>query len=278
MNASDRAPGTPTLAIEGWRVEHHARVGSTNDEARSRALARDPGRLWIVADEQTAGRGRQGRTWSSPAGNFYGSALVLEPCETAIAPQIGFVAGVALLRAVRDLGEANVALKWPNDLVANGAKLAGLLAEGLMTPQRRLAVIVGFGVNLASSPQGLSYPTTDLRRLLARPIPPSRLIERLARRFDETLTIWDRGNGFAAIRETWLAFAAGLGGPIRVSGPGGEREGIFSGIDPQGRLLLRAGDSTEIVESADLTLISSSSRPSDAPPPKPLLKASPHDR
>jgi BirA family transcriptional regulator, biotin operon repressor / biotin---[acetyl-CoA-carboxylase] ligase len=268
LNTPDPGPGTQRFAIEGWRVERHTRVGSTNDEARRRAVAGDPGRLWIVADEQTAGRGRQGRAWSSPAGNLYASAVVVDPCETAIAPQIGFVAGIALRRAVSELGDANVALKWPNDLVSNGAKLAGLLVEGLMTPERRLVVIAGFGVNLASSPQDLSYSTTDLSRLLERPVHPSLLIERLARRFDEALTIWDRGNGFAAIRETWLASAAGLGGPIRVSGPRGEREGIFSGIDPQGRLLLHAGDRIETVESADLTLISSSSRAVDALPPK----------
>ena len=267
MNAPDCAPVTRILAIEGWRVEHHARVGSTNDEARRRALAGDPGRLWIIADEQTAGRGRRGRTWSSSPGNLHASALVVEPCETEIAPQIGFVAGVALRRAVGDLGAANVALKWPNDLVSTGAKLAGILVEGFLTPQRRLAVIAGFGVNLANSPEGLAYPTTNVGRLLARKIDPSLLMERLARRFDEALTIWDHGAGFAAIRETWLASAAVLGGPIRLSGSRGEREGIFCGLDPQGRLLLRAGDRIETVESADLTLISSSADADDSARP-----------
>jgi BirA family biotin operon repressor/biotin-[acetyl-CoA-carboxylase] ligase len=141
------------------------------------------------------------------------------------------------------------------------------LVEGFLTPDRRPAVIAGFGVNLATSPQGLAYPTTDVGRLLAREIDPSLLIERLARRFDEALTIWDNGDGFATIRETWLASAAGLGGPIRLSGPRGEREGIFCGLDPQGRLLLRAGDGIETVESADLTLISSYSDAADAARP-----------
>ena len=259
-------------------MEHHARLGSTNDEARSRALAGDPGRVWIVASEQTAGRGRQGRAWSSPAGNLYASAMIIDPCETAIAPQIGFVAGVALRRAVDDLGHADVALKWPNDLVSNGAKLAGLLIEGFLTPQRRLAVIAGFGVNLANSPAGLSYPTTDLGQLLAQPIAPGVLLDRLVSRFDEALTIWDKGQSFADIREAWLASAAGLGGPVRVSGPRGDREGVFSGIDPQGRLLLRSGDRIEPIESADLTLISSPLRAADAPLPADLPKAFPHDR
>jgi BirA family biotin operon repressor/biotin-[acetyl-CoA-carboxylase] ligase len=277
LNAPKVASGPQTLVIDGWRIRHHALLGSTNDEARGQALAGDPGSLWIVADEQTAGRGRHGRAWSSLPGNLQASALVLDPCETAIAPQIGFVAGVALRRAVGDLGRADVALKWPNDLVSNGAKLAGLLIEAFVTPQRRLAVIAGFGVNLVSSPKGLSYPTTDLRRLLARPIAPGLLLERLARRFDEALGIWDKGEGFAAIRDAWLASAAGLGGPVRVSGPRGEREGVFSGLDPQGRLLLRAGDGIESVESADITLISTQSRADDVSPPD-LLEARPHER
>lgn len=244
-------------SLDAWRIERHARLGSTNDEARERALAGDRGHLWIRADEQTAGRGRHGRTWHSPAGNLHASALILDPCDNEIAPQIGFVAGVALRRAVADLGGAEISLKWPNDLVSNGAKLAGLLIEGVTTPRQRFAAVVGFGVNLAISPPGLAYPTTNLSRLVGGPVGPEDLFPRLTRRFDEMLALWARGAGFAAIREEWLASAAGLGGPIHVSGPRGARGGVFEGIDRQGRLLMRSGDSVEIVESADLTLISS---------------------
>jgi BirA family biotin operon repressor/biotin-[acetyl-CoA-carboxylase] ligase len=261
LNAPDREAELADLAFDGWRIERHARLSSTSDEARERALAGDPGHLWIWADEQTAGRGRHGRVWRSPPGNLHASALILGPCETEIAPQIGFVAGVALSRAVRDLGGADVRLKWPNDLVSNGAKLAGLLVEGVTTPRQRFAAVVGFGVNLAISPPGLPYPVTHLSHLLGRPVGPADLFPRLARRFDQVLAIWARGAGFAAIREEWLASAAGLGGPIHVSGPRGAREGVFEGIDAQGRLLMRSGDSLEAVESADLTLIPSSSSP-----------------
>ena len=194
-------------------------------------------------------------------GNLHASALILAPCETEIAPQIGFVAGVALRRAVRDLGGADVQLKWPNDLVSNGAKLAGLLVEGVTTPRQRFAAVVGFGVNLLISPAGLPYPVTNLSHLLKRPIGPGDLFPRLARRFNEALALWSRGAGFSAIREEWLASAAGLGGAIHVSGPRGARAGVFEGLDPQGRLIMRSGDSLEIIESADLTLISP--RPDD---------------
>jgi len=278
LKSPDPAPEFADPSFAGWRIERHARLGSTSDEARERALAGDPGHLWVWADEQTAGRGRHGRVWRSPAGNLHASALILAPCETEIAPQIGFVAGVALRRAVADLGEAEISLKWPNDLVSNGAKLAGLLVEGVTTPRRRFAVVIGFGVNLAISPPDLPYPATNLSRLLGQPVGPEALFPRLARRFDEVLALWARGAGFAAIREEWLAHAAGLGGLIRVSGPRGARVGVFEGLDPQGRLRLRSGDSVEIIESADLTLIPSSPRPGDASPPSsPLLKAATHD-
>ena len=260
-------------------MERHASLASTSDEARSRALAGDAGRLWIIADEQTAGRGRQGRVWNSPVGNLHASALLISPCETEIAPQIGFVAGVALRRAASDLGADDVRLKWPNDLVHDGAKLAGLLVEGVMNRQGEFAAVVGFGVNLASSPQGLAYPTTHLCRLLGRPVAPRELFERLAVHFEGALSLWARGAGFADIRELWLASAAGLGGPIRVSGPRGGREGVFEGLDPQGRLLLRAGDAIETIELADVTLISSSPRADEIPPPPgPHMKAATHER
>jgi len=277
LNVSD-APAQQTSPLAGWRVERHASLGSTSDEARGRALAGDPGRLWILADEQTAGRGRHGRVWNSPVGNLHASALLLSPCETAIAPQIGFVAGVALRRAVEDLGATGVGLKWPNDLTHDGAKLAGLLVEGVTIPGGQFAASVGIGVNLVTSPRGLAYPTTHLSHLVGRLVAPEELFARLVVRFDEALALWARGDGFAAIREIWLAGAAGLGGAIRVSGPRGAREGVFEGLDPKGRLLLRAGDAIETVESADLTLISSSPRAGEDTPPGPLMKAVTNER
>jgi len=257
LKSPDRAPEPANPTLDLWRIDRHGRLDSTNEEARRRALAGDSGHLWIQADEQTAGRGRHGRVWTSPVGNLHASALIVAPCETELAPQIGFVAGVALRRAVDDLGGTAIRLKWPNDLVHDGAKLAGLLVEGVTTPRRAFAAIVGFGVNLAVSPEGLAYPTANLSRLLGRAVTPDALLARLARRFDEALALWARGAGFAAIREEWLAAAAGLGGPIVVAAPRGMRAGVFEGLDARGRLLLRSADGVETFESADLTLLPS---------------------
>ena len=249
------APPRAAPLLADWRVERHASVGSTNDEARCRALAGDRGRLWVVAGEQTQGRGRLGRQWSSPSGNLYASALLVDPAPTALAAQLGFVAGIALRGAVADLGARDVRLKWPNDLVCRGAKLAGLLVEGVALGQGRLACIVGIGVNCASAPTGLAYPTTTLQIALGRPVMPEELFAALAPRFDEALRLWSAGAGFAGVRAAWLEQAAGLGGPIRIAGAGQPREGLFETLDARGRLVLRAPDGLETIESGDLIFL-----------------------
>ncbi len=270
LNGISRLPQNFTIA--GWRVERHERLGSTSDEARRAALAGDGGKLWIIAREQTAGRGRQGRDWVSPLGNLYASALIVAPCDIAIAPQIGFVAGVALLAAARDLGGASVQLKWPNDLINGGAKLAGLLVEGLTCPGGAFAVTVGVGVNIASAPTGLAYPTACLNKIVGQDFLARDLFERLAPRFEEALATWARGAGFSEIRRRWLDGAAGLKGPIRVENANVAREGVFEGVDARGRLLLRRGDAIETVESADIFLIDPA-RAEDPSLPRPLTKA-----
>jgi BirA family biotin operon repressor/biotin-[acetyl-CoA-carboxylase] ligase len=253
LNAGEALNGTAGTLTAGWRVERLDRVGSTNDEARRRALAGDPGRLWIVAREQTSGRGRRGRVWTSPRGNLYASALLIDPSPLAIAAQIGFVAGVALRGALDDLGAGDeVELKWPNDLVWRGAKLAGLLAEGTALGDGRLACIVGIGVNCLSAPSGLAYAADHLSNALGQALSPERLFERLAPRFEESLALWRGGAGFAEIRARWLDHAAGLSGPIRIAGAQGFREGVFETLDERGRLLLRGAGGLEAVEAGDL--------------------------
>jgi BirA family biotin operon repressor/biotin-[acetyl-CoA-carboxylase] ligase len=243
------------FAIQGWRVERFPVLDSTSEEARRRALAGDPGNLWIVADRQTAGRGRHGRDWRSPAGNFHGSALLNAPCAVADAPQLGFVAGLAVRAAIEDLGGRGVGLKWPNDLIAGGAKLAGILLEGWSLGSTRYAVSIGVGVNLASHPDDLAYPATHLGKLIGRPVGVREFLERLAVRFEERRAAFARGPGFAEVREQWLACAAGLGQPMRATTAAGSREGLFEGLDERGRLLLRTRNAIEAIESADIALL-----------------------
>jgi BirA family transcriptional regulator, biotin operon repressor / biotin---[acetyl-CoA-carboxylase] ligase len=248
-------------ALAPWRVVRFDAIDSTNEEARRRALSGDPGRIWIVADEQTAGRGRRGRAWISLKGNLHASALLIDPCPRRSAPQLGFVAGVALAAAARDVGAAGIGLKWPNDLMLEGAKCAGILVEGVGLAGGRAAYVAGIGVNCAHAPEGLNYPTTFLTRASGSAIGPE-LFHRLVERFDETLDEWRAGEAFASIRAAWLDCALGLGGRIEIESRGGKREGVFDGIDADGRLLLRTRRGLETVEAADLRILPAF----DAPP------------
>lgn len=167
--------------------------------------------------------------------------------------QLGFVAGLATRAAVADFG-VSAQLKWPNDLLVDGAKLSGVLLEG-WSVGAAYAVGVGIGVNLAEHPQDLPYPATHLAQLAGRPVPVRDFIERLALRFDETLALFASGQGFAQVRARWLEGAAGLSRPLRATGPSGVREGLFEGVDARGRLLLRVQDAIETIESADIALL-----------------------
>jgi BirA family biotin operon repressor/biotin-[acetyl-CoA-carboxylase] ligase len=251
----------------GWRVVRLGAIDSTNEEARRRALAGDAGRLWVVADEQTAGRGRRGRVWISPKGNLHASALLIDPCPPADAAQLGFVAGVALARAAKDLGAAAVGLKWPNDLMSGGAKCAGVLVEGVGLGGGRAAYAVGVGVDCAHAPEDLGYATSRLTGADGQAVAPGELFERLLERFGETLGAWRAGQGFDRIRAAWLDCALGLGQRVAIKNGAGEREGVFEGIDAAGRLLMRGGRGLESLEAADLTLSPLPDAPSTASRP-----------
>jgi BirA family biotin operon repressor/biotin-[acetyl-CoA-carboxylase] ligase len=237
-----------------FRFAHFVELGSTNDEAMARARAGDPGHLWISAERQTSGRGRQSRPWSSPSGNLYASLLLIDPSPPALAPQLGFVAGVALIDALRTVTpDVPVALKWPNDVLSTGAKLAGILLEGTSLPSGGFACVIGCGVNCAAHPDNLSYAATDLAERGAM-VGAGALLAALSASFATWLDIWSAGGNFAAIREAWLARAAGLGGPVRARLPRGEIEGIFETIDETGRLVLHGPNGRVTIDAGDVFL------------------------
>jgi BirA family biotin operon repressor/biotin-[acetyl-CoA-carboxylase] ligase len=256
-------------AHRGWRIIRLDAVDSTNEEGRRRASTGDTDRLWIVANEQTAGRGRRGRAWISPRGNLYASALIPDPCPRPIASQLGFVAGVALVRAARDLGATDVGLKWPNDLMSYGAKCAGILLEGFGVGSGRAACVVGIGVNCAHAPEGLGYATSCLTRAGGQAVAPRELCERLIERFDDALDEWRTGQAFDRIRAAWLDYAAGLGERIAIQNGAGQQEGVFEGIDATGRLLVHSEHGLDAVEAADVWLL-----PRSGNPPQVILPAS----
>lgn len=247
-------------AALGVRLLALAGVDSTNEEAKRLIAAGERGPLWIVAQRQTQGRGRLGRNWVSEPGNLHASFILTNFGPTALAPQLGFVAGVAALAAARAASGAGarLALKWPNDLLLDGAKLGGILLEGvtiaLAETEAPLAAIIGIGVNCASAPENLSYEAKALAALGDSAPSAAILFAHLSDCFAETLELWRGGDGFAAIREGWLAGAAGLGGPIRVNLPRETLEGQFETIDAGGRLVLATSIGQRIIDAGDVFL------------------------
>lgn len=244
------------IAVEaGVRLEALATVGSTNKEARIRAQQGERAPLWITAVSQTAGRGRMDRSWASPAGNLYASLLLREPSPYEHAPELAFVAALALRDAV--IAEAPalapaLAFKWPNDLLLANQKCAGILIEGEAEPGNSLCVVIGIGINCASHPPAANYPATDLRSRGAD-IAPDRLFQRLSATMCRRLAQWDRGQGFAAILDDWLAAAHGIGEEIAVRTGSAEKHGRFAGLDRSGRLILEIrGGGTEKISAGDV--------------------------
>ncbi len=218
-------------------IQHVAETGSTNADVAALARAGAPEGSWIRADAQTGGRGRQGRPWVSPPGNFYGSTLVRRLPGDPPASSLAFVAAVALDALLQAwVGADRLSIKWPNDLLVDGAKLSGILLEGADD-----AVVVGIGVNLAHHPIGLDRPTISLAGLGLSPPSPADFAEELAASFSAWLGRW-RGEGLAVILSRWQMRAHPIGTALRVQAPEGVLEGLFDGLTPEGALKLRCPD------------------------------------
>ena len=242
-----------TARNAGYRLIVRDAVASTMEEARRALDQGDTGKLWIVARQQNAGRGRHGRQWGSPPGNLYTSLLLTAPCEPAVAPQLGFVAGLALHDAAsRVLGAAadGLKLKWPNDLLLDRAKIAGLLLEG-ESRAGALNVIIGIGVNVASHPEGTPYPAAYLKQRQPQASVEA-LLAALGDAWVDRFSAWSLPGGFGPIRKAWLERAAFLGETVTLRLPEGPVSGIFADLDATGRLLLDTEGGRRTIDAGDL--------------------------
>ena len=221
-----------------WHIHLFHKVPSTNETAKT-----FPDSAVIVAECQSAGRGRYGRRWESPAGNLYLSAVVggLGP----LAPLMAFGAGIAVANALKQFEPR---LKWPNDVLIGGKKVAGILLE--QTEDGRL--IIGIGVNVATCPPaGMTlYPTTCLENKMALVDLREKILDGLA----ETIAIL-KDQGFDPIRKLWLDRAVGMGSPVRVQMPRQEIIGTFKDLSPQGELVLETPAGTVHISAGDVFLI-----------------------
>lgn len=247
--------GSAIEGLDGWRRLHLPAVGSTNAEALDIAASGDPGNLWVTAGEQLTGRGRRGRDWVSPPGNLYATALLADPAPLAKLGALPLVAAIAVHDAIAACGlpeGTELAIKWPNDILLNGAKCCGMLLESRPLRDGRLAVVIGCGINIAHHPDPGIYPATSLNRAGISATPET-LFAHLARSLEKALGVWDGGRGVAQIRDDWLEHAQGVGKTIAVNLATSRLEGIFQGIDADGLLLLRdSGGRTHSISAGDL--------------------------
>lgn len=234
-----------------------ASVDSTNAYAISLAPGLS-GPAWVIAGEQTAGRGRRGRPWTSPPGNFYGS-LIFRPEGTADRAALrSFVAALALHEACAELTGVPqaFALKWPNDVLLNGGKLAGILLESSSAGAGVSHLVIGIGVNLIGAPppeavEAGAVPPVSLLGETGIRVPPERFATCLAAAFARWEAVFTT-EGFAPIRAAWLARAARLGEAIRARTGTTERRGIFETIDDSGALILTVDGRREVIPAAEV--------------------------
>jgi BirA family biotin operon repressor/biotin-[acetyl-CoA-carboxylase] ligase len=237
----------------GYRLARFESLDSTSEEARRLAeKGADDGTV-VWARRQTAGRGRQGRTWQSPEGNLYCSILVRPDMSAGDAAQFSFVTALALGGALGGFLPERIELryKWPNDLLLDGRKVAGILLESSGGTAGTLDwLVIGAGLNVAECPPVTGgYPATSMRQAGARNIELEALLERFLAGFAGWRKRW-RNEGLAVVREAWLERAARLGEEITVRLPGVELKGRFEGLDESGALLLDMADGSRRLVSA----------------------------
>lgn len=241
----------PDIWPEGVALHALGTVDSTMAEA-ARLAPHLTMPTWVLAERQTAGRGRRGRAWTDPPGNL-ATTLVLRPAgQPADVALYSFVAALAAYDALRDVAgpAARLAIKWPNDILLNDGKLVGILLESAAPG----VISIGFGINLAEAPPPAvmepgAQPAVSLAAETGATLAPRDFIPFLARAFAR----WQarvESEGFAPVREAWLARAARLGQPIRARLMTGEETGTFETIDPTGALILRRGNGTRAVIAA----------------------------
>lgn len=229
-----------------WRHIALGDVGSTNDYLKDCAEKGDSGNLWVTAERQLMGRGRRGRPWVSERGNLYASVLLINPSDIQSLSTIPLVTAIALHDALIDSGMRpdDLAIKWPNDLLFKGQKLAGILLENQVI-KGKMALIIGMGVNLAKAPEDTPYPAASLYDA-GYIIQPLDLFQALQQSFEKWYMRWNSGQNANLIVDAWRERAKGIGEPIQVNLPDRTIKGIFVDIDPMGQLLLQISDNRTI--------------------------------
>lgn len=241
-----------------WRHVEERDVSSTNDYCLQKARDGAASGFWVTAERQTGGRGRRGRTWVSEGGNLYASLLLNNPAQRENLGTLPLVAALAANFAIKKAlssSAAEVKIKWPNDVLINGAKVCGILLESEVVSKDVTSIVIGIGINVSHHPRQALYKTTSLNELGVSVYPQ----ELFAHLFDEmkyVLALWDQGRGLPAIRDLWLENAAGIDEDIKINLPNDVLHGRFIGLSEDCNLILRQEDGDEIkIAAGDVFLL-----------------------
>jgi len=225
-------------------------VESTNEVAKKLAVSGVDSGTVVWAKEQLSGKGRHGRSWSSPPGNLYVSIIQRPNCKPSEGSQIGFVASVSLVETINSLTGIKVTLKWPNDLLINEKKVAGILLESSSSDSDKLDwVIIGVGLNVLSCPKHIK-DTTCLNTEGAR-LSVEELLQGFLMKLYSKISEWDE-QGFEIIRQKWMIYAPIQGSETRVRLPVGEVTGKYCGLDCSGNLLIETKNGIKSIETGEV--------------------------
>jgi BirA family biotin operon repressor/biotin-[acetyl-CoA-carboxylase] ligase len=234
--------------VIAWRLERYDELGSTSDECVACAKAGAAAGFAVQARRQLSGRGSRGREWTAPEGNLSLSLLLRPERPAAEAGLFSLLAGIAVAEALAPWSKTPPMLKWPNDVLLDGAKLAGVLIDAAFEREKIDWVVIGIGVNLASAPEIPGRRTTSLKDhggSLSADDAADAILTRIAAWHDAPA---------AKIGAQWQAWAHPVGTPLTVRGASGERHGHFAGLTERGELLLRDKDRIEPISTGDILL------------------------
>ena len=251
MRPVPSSPADAAPAVIDWQISTFAELPSTQDYLRDLLDAETPEGLVIQSLSQTGGRGRQGRQWQSPLGNLYMSLLLRPICRVETAGQLSFVTAVAVSAAMDEYLRPGTrkTVKWPNDILIDGKKSAGILIESILGAKAQVdCLIIGIGVNVLSPPdEGIG-----LAAVSNGPVPIHPLRDQILTRLAQYYLLWQE-EGFVPIRDLWLAQAHALNEKIRARFAREEVEGVFRGLDDRGALLLEtAPDRLRTISAAEI--------------------------
>ena len=230
-------------------------IDSTNNEAQRILNHKSNFPLWIIANEQTSGRGRKNRYWVSQKGNFMGTFILEHEIEKQYIPHLSFVTSLALKNTIDGFnsGMTDIFLKWPNDIIINDSKCAGILIESLRSNTDKEYLAIGIGVNLIKFPLNSSFKASSLKNEFNFDVDRDEFLNKLNINLLENIKRWENGKNFSQILEDWKKFAYKINENISMLLPTGKKlDGIFSDLNDQGGLILCHNGEKSVFYAAEI--------------------------